>query len=732
MVTRCPACSTAFNVNSQQLASAKGAVRCGSCLQVFKAIDHVVDNGLILNKTTEPNEAADDVHVQSAQASTPESLNSAPSEEPPKEKEEKEPAASWDDYPKSDNAALDNSTLDSSLQSDFQELAIEDNEEDPFSQIDQSLAEQLDQELDEAFSEGLDIEPPTTSQNEASISSFEAPATEAPTAEAIKQEPIETPGPEEATANNDFFNELSQLAEQSLDEAKYEPTSFNSEGESSLASAEADSLETSHLAEANDSTEAANNKDFDKVDSDSNELSLSFDDEPAEELIADKPDSSDLNPESNDLNIEPLQVELEEEQPPVVDNSQEESEKVSVESLEEALTEPAAETNSLALEVEAPVEEESVEEKAEAKEEPRFIDDDTEHFKQKSDTSHNLPQAFTSEHQEQDEEGLDESWALEMMMKELEAAENKSEHSKIEQALDRKHPPEPELFAESEIQSDPFFAPEAHHQADEGPHKESEFDELDLSGQLEDALSMDTIDAGNLSLAQDSEYNLEQADNAQDSYATDNAIEPSFDESTPEQEPLESVDTATIPPVNEEEPSKAEMIDSIEPEPLEMEFRQEKPSWNWLWGSGAFMAIVLAVGQFAWLKFDDLNLQPPYRDLYQTACNFIGCSLPPQVDLSKLKASNLVVRSHPEEEQALVVDMVLLNLANFEQEFPDIQLTFSNIDGKAIARRSFRPAEYLAGELAGASIMPIQRPIHLSLEIVDPGEQAVNYKVDVK
>lgn len=706
MVTRCPACSTAFNVNSQQLASAKGAVRCGSCLQVFKAIDHLVDNGLILNKTTEPDEATGDAHQQSA-----------PSEEPPEEKEETEPAASWDDYPKSDNAALDSSTPDSTLHSDFQELAIEDNEEDPFSQIDQSLAEQLDQELDEAFSEGLDIEPPTTSQNETTISSFEAPATEAPAAEANSP----TPELEEATANNDFFNELSQLAEQSLDET----SSFNSIDESSLASAEEDSLETSYLAESNDSTEASNNEDSGNVDSGSNELSLSFDDEPAEELVADKP-------ESNDLNIEPLQVEFEEEQPPVVDNSQEASEKVSTESLEESRAEPAVETNSLALEVEAPMEEESEEEKAEAKEEPRFIDDDTEHFKQKPDTSHNLPQAFTSEHQDQDEESLDESWALEMMMKELEAAENKSEQSKIEQALDRKHPPEPELFAESEIQSDPFFAPEAHHQTDEGPRKESEFDELDLSGQLEDALSMDTIDAGNLSLAQDSEYNLEQTDVAQGSYATNNAIEPSFDEPTPEQEPLESVDTATIPPVIEEEPSKAEMIDSIEPEPLEMEFRQEKPSWNWLWGSGAFMAIVLAVGQFAWLKFDDLNLQPPYRGFYQTACNFIGCSLPPQVDLSKLKASNLVVRSHPEEEQALVVDMVLLNLANFEQEFPDIQLTFSNIDGKAIARRSFRPAEYLAGELAGASIMPIQRPIHLSLEIVDPGEQAVNYKVDVK
>lgn len=36
-LTRCPHCSTRFRVNSQQLFAAQGAVRCGSCMQVFNA-----------------------------------------------------------------------------------------------------------------------------------------------------------------------------------------------------------------------------------------------------------------------------------------------------------------------------------------------------------------------------------------------------------------------------------------------------------------------------------------------------------------------------------------------------------------------------------------------------------------------------------------------------------------------------------------------------------------------
>ncbi len=40
--TRCPECSTVFRIAEQQLETAKGRVRCGACLNVFKAADHLV------------------------------------------------------------------------------------------------------------------------------------------------------------------------------------------------------------------------------------------------------------------------------------------------------------------------------------------------------------------------------------------------------------------------------------------------------------------------------------------------------------------------------------------------------------------------------------------------------------------------------------------------------------------------------------------------------------------
>jgi predicted Zn finger-like uncharacterized protein len=43
--TRCPHCTSVFNITTDQLAARGGHVRCGSCLQVFRADQHLVTDG---------------------------------------------------------------------------------------------------------------------------------------------------------------------------------------------------------------------------------------------------------------------------------------------------------------------------------------------------------------------------------------------------------------------------------------------------------------------------------------------------------------------------------------------------------------------------------------------------------------------------------------------------------------------------------------------------------------
>jgi predicted Zn finger-like uncharacterized protein len=176
--------------------------------------------------------------------------------------------------------------------------------------------------------------------------------------------------------------------------------------------------------------------------------------------------------------------------------------------------------------------------------------------------------------------------------------------------------------------------------------------------------------------------------------------------------------------------SRAALLMNIMPEPVEMTTRYDRQrSAKRLWGGLSALLVLVLFIQIAWLQFDNLNRTEPYRSFYASVCSVLGCQLPALVDRSKIRAYNLVVRNHPKLENALIVDAILLNNASFQQPFPDLILAFSTIDDIPVASRRFKPQEYLRGELAGRSLMPQNQPVHLTLELVDPGSEAVNYHV---
>lgn len=175
------------------------------------------------------------------------------------------------------------------------------------------------------------------------------------------------------------------------------------------------------------------------------------------------------------------------------------------------------------------------------------------------------------------------------------------------------------------------------------------------------------------------------------------------------------------------------LLQGIAPAPVEMEWHQEKSRLpiQLLWASLSMVAIALLSAQFLWFNFDEYSRTQPWRDAFSKVCPTLGCTVPSIAAPEQVKAYNLVVRSHPRANKALIIDSILLNQASFEQPFPDFTLTFSNLNGKQLAYRRFTPREYLGGEMAGATTMPIGQPVHISLEVLDPGPEAVNYNATI-
>ena len=176
-----------------------------------------------------------------------------------------------------------------------------------------------------------------------------------------------------------------------------------------------------------------------------------------------------------------------------------------------------------------------------------------------------------------------------------------------------------------------------------------------------------------------------------------------------------------------------QLISAIGPAPIEVTWQPKRHRRvpTWLWALGALLLALGLVAQTAYFRFDTLSKREPWRQLYAAVCPLAGCKLPAQVDLTAIHTSNLVVRSHPQTANALAVEAVLLNRAPFDQPFPTLQLRFTDLKNAPVASRRFGPADYLKGELSGRRLMPAGNPVHIALEIVDPGSEAVNYELRI-
>ena len=155
-----------------------------------------------------------------------------------------------------------------------------------------------------------------------------------------------------------------------------------------------------------------------------------------------------------------------------------------------------------------------------------------------------------------------------------------------------------------------------------------------------------------------------------------------------------------------------------------------------LWILLIIVLVVVLMGQFIYLKRDDLVKYPAIVPILKAECQVIGlimpCEVPERRALEKIEVVDRKIVSHPNVKNALLITTTLKNNADFAQPFPKMILTFSDINQKMVARRIFSPNEYLPKDVDINAGMPPGAPIKVKLEIVDPGEEAVNFRFDFK
>lgn len=143
--------------------------------------------------------------------------------------------------------------------------------------------------------------------------------------------------------------------------------------------------------------------------------------------------------------------------------------------------------------------------------------------------------------------------------------------------------------------------------------------------------------------------------------------------------------------------------------------------------------MLVFISQYAYFERNTLvQRYPILQPYFEQACTLahMECDFSLRKDYSKLSLEHKDIRVHPKVKQSLLINANLLNQANFVQPYPIVTLTFTDSQEKIVARRGFKPEEYLSNPAqAEAGLSPRESAL-LVLEVLDPGPDAINFTFD--
>ena len=150
-----------------------------------------------------------------------------------------------------------------------------------------------------------------------------------------------------------------------------------------------------------------------------------------------------------------------------------------------------------------------------------------------------------------------------------------------------------------------------------------------------------------------------------------------------------------------------------------------------LWSVGTLLLISSFSLEYIWFNQDEFYRFPGIQTKIEQLCQKLMCDKKLQRDPDQIELITRNVYSHPNEKDALMINLVIKNTAEFAQPYPVMQIDFSDIRGTVVAARRFYPNDYTDITAQNDSATALLQPdtdTTVTLEISDPGKQAMTYE----
>ena len=166
----------------------------------------------------------------------------------------------------------------------------------------------------------------------------------------------------------------------------------------------------------------------------------------------------------------------------------------------------------------------------------------------------------------------------------------------------------------------------------------------------------------------------------------------------------------------------------VQVEPALAEASATRNAW-WLRSFLMLIVVLLASALYGYRERATLLHNPSLRPWLDSACSLLKCTLPPMVDLASLKVLQRSVFSHPTLNNALVIDLSIINQAAFSQRYPVLHIRLTDRNGREVVSNDFEPADYLDSWQEG-DVLDAGKRLNITLPVEDPGRTAVSFELD--
>lgn len=117
---------------------------------------------------------------------------------------------------------------------------------------------------------------------------------------------------------------------------------------------------------------------------------------------------------------------------------------------------------------------------------------------------------------------------------------------------------------------------------------------------------------------------------------------------------------------------------------------------SWPWAVAALLSVLALIAQGSYFFRVDLAANyPSLKPVLIDYCRIMKCNIPLPQHADQISIESSGLEADPAHESLVTLNALLRNRANYAQAYPNLELTLNDIHDMPLARRIFKPGDYL-------------------------------------